>query len=105
MQTDTKVIPMLRSKTLAVLGAATALLATSPSLAEEPAVQQAKQVRDTADGNQPGIRVTNETPDDDSLVNGRNGKTVTLEMVQKDAEWREETAEMLRDDDTSEGTN
>ena len=101
---------MLRRKTaLAALGAATALLiltpSFAPSFAEEAKVagtQQAAQPRDTADGPQPDIRVTNEKPDDASLVNGRNGKVVTLEMVKNDAEWREETAEMLEEDTASE---
>ncbi len=99
---------MLRRKTaLAALGAAAALFTLNPSFAEEPKVdgaQQAAQPRDTADGNQPGIRVTNEKPDDASLVNGRNGKTVTLEMVQNDAEWREDTSEMLKRDKASDAS-
>jgi len=35
-------------------------------------------------------------------VNQRNGKIITLEMVQNDAEWQAETAQMLKRDNTSE---
>ena len=48
------------------------------------------------------VRTTYGKPDGDSLVNNRNGKVITLEMVQNDARWQAETAEMLRRDRTSE---
>jgi hypothetical protein len=50
----------------------------------------------------PAIRVTDETPADESLVNRKNGKTITLEMVQNDAAWREQTANELKQNTTSE---
>lgn len=50
----------------------------------------------------PAIRVTDERPADESLVNRKNGKTITLEMVKKDATWRAQTAEELKQDTTSE---
>jgi len=50
----------------------------------------------------PAIRVTGETPADESLVNRKNGKTITLEMVQNDVAWREQTAQELKQDTTSE---
>lgn len=49
-----------------------------------------------------GLRVTDAEPAEDSLVNLRNGKVITLEMVQNDAAWQAETAEMLKRDNTSE---
>lgn len=59
--------------------------------------------QDHAAGNcGPAIRVTDETPADESLVNRKNGKTITLEMVQKDAAWRAQTAEELKQDTISE---
>ena len=50
----------------------------------------------------PAMRVTDETPADESLVNHKNGKTITLDMVQKDTAWRAQTAEELKQDTTSE---
>jgi hypothetical protein len=48
------------------------------------------------------VRITDAKPEDNSLVNQRNGKVITLEMVQNDAEWQAETAQMLKRDNTSE---
>jgi hypothetical protein len=92
---------MLRSKTaLAALGAATILIASTPGFADEPKPYDMRH--DSQQAAQPNVRVTNAKPEGESLVNGRNGKTVTLEMVQKDSQWRAETAEMLQADRTSE---
>ena len=48
------------------------------------------------------IYFTNDKSTGSSLVNRKNGRTITLEMVKNDVEWQEETAEMLRKDQTSE---
>lgn len=48
------------------------------------------------------VRVTDAKPADASLVNRKNGKTITLEMVQNDVAWRAQTAEQLKQDTTSE---
>lgn len=92
---------MLRSKTaLAALGAATILIASTAGFAEEPKPRTLHS--GTQQASQPPVRVTDTEPGGESLVNGRNGKTITLEMVQKETEWRAETAKMLQDDQTSE---
>jgi len=49
----------------------------------------------------PVFRITDAKPADASLVNASNGQTVTLEMVQNDVQWREQTAETLQQDGTS----
>jgi len=49
----------------------------------------------------PDLRVTAETPSGKPLVNRNNGKPVTLEMVQNDVQWREQTAETLQQDGTA----
>lgn len=48
------------------------------------------------------IRVTDAKPAEKSLVNRKNGRTITLEMVQNDVTWRAQTAEKLKQDTTSE---
>jgi hypothetical protein len=48
------------------------------------------------------VRITEAKPADDSLINQRNGKVITLEMVRNDAKWQAEAAEMLKRDNTSE---
>jgi len=53
-----------------------------------------------SDDNAATVRITDQKPADASLVNRRNGKTITLEMVKNDVEWREETAHMLQRDRT-----
>lgn len=38
-------------------------------------------------------------PDGGPLISAGNGQTITLEMVQRDIEWRRETARMLHGTD------
>jgi hypothetical protein len=52
-----------------------------------------------------GYRIAGEQPDGAPLVNRKNGKPVTLEMVQNDIDWRAQTAESLKPDSTSEATD
>ncbi|NIA68951.1 hypothetical protein HBA54_10135 [Pelagibius litoralis] len=40
--------------------------------------------------------ISGEDPQDKVLTNPNNGQPVTLEAVQKEAEWRKDTAEQLR---------
>jgi hypothetical protein len=49
----------------------------------------------------PDLRVSEETPTGTPLLNQQNGKPVTVEMVQTDVKWREQTAETLKQDGTS----
>jgi hypothetical protein len=77
-------------------------LSTGPAMAE-PENSQVTSARPAVEGmTDDGVRVTDAKPADDSLVNLRNGKVITLEMVQNDAEWQAETAQMLKRDHTSE---
>lgn len=52
-----------------------------------------------------GYRIAGEQPDRMPLVDRKNGKPVTLEMVQNDIDWRAQTAESLKPDSTSEATD
>jgi len=88
---------------VAALGLTAGLcLATGTAMAE-PEDQLFTAARPAAEGKtDDGIRITDAKPEDDSLINQRNGQVITLEMVQNDAEWQAETAEMLKRDRTSE---
>ena len=35
-------------------------------------------------------------PSGSPIISGSNGRTITLDMVQKELDWRRETAQMLR---------
>ncbi len=63
-------------------------------------MESVRQGGQPADG-VPIFRITDAKPADDSLVNVKNGQTVTVEMVQNDVQWREQTAETLKQDGTS----
>ena len=85
----------------AALGLTAGLYLTTGSAMAEPGNPQ--PVRPAVEGKTDAeVRITNAKPSDDSLVNSRNGEVVTLEMVQNNAAWQEETAEMLKRDRTSE---
>ncbi|WP_340117121.1 hypothetical protein [Pelagibius sp. 7325] len=98
---------MVRTATiLAALSFPLGLGLSLPTASAEPlsltcAMEAVRQNNPTSNC-RPAIRVTDETPADESLVNRKNGKTITVEMVQNDVAWREQTAVELKQDTTSE---
>ncbi|GAB4366234.1 MAG: hypothetical protein Kow00114_24050 [Kiloniellaceae bacterium] len=98
---------MLRTATaFAALSLSLGLGLSTPSASAEPialtCAMEAHRAGQPADGCRTAIRVTDAKPADASLVNRKNGKTITLEMVQNDVAWRAQTAEQLKQDTTSE---
>lgn len=97
---------MLRTAAaIAALGLTAGLYLTSGTamaepLANDPKVEAARP--EVAGKTAAEVRITNAKPEEESLVNPRNGKVLTLEMVHNDARWQRETAEMLKRDQTSE---
>ena len=88
---------------VAALGLTAGLCLASGNAMAEPEDQLLTTARPAAEGKtDDGVRITDAKPEDDSLVNQRNGKVITLEMVRNDAEWQAETARMLKRDKTSE---
>lgn len=87
----------------AALGLTAGLYLSTGTAMAEPESSTVTTVRPAVEGNtDAGVRITDAKPEDNSLINQRNGKVVTLEMLQNDAEWQAEAAEMLKRDNTSE---
>jgi hypothetical protein len=92
--------------TMTALGAATGLFIATASFAGEQnssLPQSAGQTSVVADENHPAVTVTDAAPEAEPIVND-DGEAVTLKDLKNEAEWREETAQMLQEDTTSEPT-
>lgn len=88
---------------VAALGLTAGLYLSNGTAIAEPKDSQNISQRPAVEGKTDAeVRITNAKPEEDSLVNQRNGKVITLEMVQNDAEWQDRTAQMLKRDRTSE---
>jgi hypothetical protein len=87
----------------AALGLTAGLYLSTGTAMAEPENSTVTTEHPAADGNAAaGIHITDAKPEDNSLINQRNGNVITLEMVQNDAKWKAEAAEMLKRDNTSE---
>ena len=81
----------------AALGLTAGLYLSTGTAMAEPENSTVTTEHPAADGNAAaGIHITDAKPEDNSLINQRNGNVITLEMVQRDIEWHRETARMLR---------
>jgi len=88
---------------VAALGLTAGLYLSTGTAMAEPEDTMTPAERPAVEGKTDAeLRITDAKPEDNSLVNQRNGKIITLEMVQNDAEWQAETAQMLKRDNTSE---
>lgn len=87
----------------AALGLTAGLCLSTGTAMAEPEDSLVTPARPAVEGKTDAeVRIIDAKPADDSLINHRNGKVVTLEMLQNDAEWQAEAAEMLKRDNTSE---
>lgn len=88
---------------VAALGLTAGLYLSTGTAMAEPEDSPLTAARPAVEGKtDAGVRITDAKPEDNSLVNQRNGKVITLEMVRNDAEWHAETAQMLKRGRTSE---
>jgi hypothetical protein len=88
---------------VAALGLTAGLCLSTGTAMAEPEDSPLTAARPAVEGKtDDSVRITEAKPAENSLVNQRNGKVITLEMVRNDAEWQAETAEMLKRDNTSE---